>query len=273
MVSPVGGQQALVVRIIEVPKMSEKELAETMKWRWSAMCPSPPPELQMDYKIIDRPDTPPEAQTMEVLLAVAQQEMITTHGILVGAGLDPVAIDGPLALARSLVDAQDPERQKQTVAIVNVGALFTDISIVRDGTLLFQRTIATGGNSLTEAIAGATNVSREHADRIKKMKAAVDPRPMRFSLLRPIPLGVARRPWIWHARLRHSRWGHARTRGAHAVQSLRDRGGECTTRAEPFATAEEESAPQELNPRGSAGRERTTGANRLRPPRRGAPQS
>ncbi|HHX41633.1 MAG TPA: type IV pilus assembly protein PilM [Armatimonadetes bacterium] len=175
-VSSVGGQQALVVRIIEVPKMSEKELAETMKWEVERHVPFASSELQMDYKIIDRPDTPPEAQTMEVLLAVAQQEMITTHvDTLVGAGLDPVAIDvEPLALARSLVDAQDPERQKQTVAIVNVGALFTDISIVRDGTLLFQRTIATAGQTLTEAIAGATNISHEHADRIKKMKAAVD---------------------------------------------------------------------------------------------------
>ncbi len=250
-VSSVGGQQALVVRIIEVPKMSEKELAETMKWEVERHVPFASSELQMDYKIIDRPDAPPEAQTMDVFLAVAQQEMITTHvDTLIEAGLDPVAIDvEPLALARSLVEVQDPERQKQTVAIVNIGALFTDLSIVRDGTLLFQRTIATGGNSLTEAIAGATNVSREHADRIKKMKAAVDLEAYAVQPAASDPFGGGTEAFGFGmpgfgtpdggtpAPEEPTLFNPFATAEESAPQELN-----------PFATAEEESAPQELNP-------------------------
>ncbi|HOQ30100.1 MAG TPA: pilus assembly protein PilM, partial [Armatimonadota bacterium] len=236
---------------IEVPKMSEKELAETMKWEVERHVPFASSELQMDYKIIDRPDAPPEAQTMDVFLAVAQQEMITTHvDTLIEAGLDPVAIDvEPLALARSLVEVQDPERQKQTVAIVNIGALFTDLSIVRDGTLLFQRTIATGGNSLTEAIAGATNVSREHADRIKKMKAAVDLEAYAVQPAASDPFGGGTEAFGFGmpgfgtpdggtpAPEEPTLFNPFATAEESAPQELN-----------PFATAEEESAPQELNP-------------------------
>lgn len=175
-VSSVAGQQSLVVRIIEVPRMTDKELAETMKWEVERHVPFAQSELQMDYQVINRPDLPPESQTMEVLLVVAQREMITTHLEAVEqARLAPVAIDvEPLALERSLVDIRGPEEMKRTVALVNIGAQLTEISIVRDGFLLFQRTIATAGKTLTQAIADALNVSLEEADQIKKRHAAVD---------------------------------------------------------------------------------------------------
>ena len=165
-----------------------------------------------------------------------------------------------LALARSLVDAQDPERQKQTVAIVNVGALFTDISIVRDGTLLFQRTIATAGQTLTEAIAGATNISHEHADRIKKMKAAVDLEAYAVPPPASDPFGAGGGAEAFGSR--HARLWHPReetpapeeptlfnlfeptlpTSAEGAGLSRRPRRS-----AKPFAAAEE-STPEELDP-------------------------
>ena len=51
-------------------------------------------------------ELPPEAQNMEVLLAVAQEDMINAHvDTLFRAGLDPVALDvEPLAAGRSLID-------------------------------------------------------------------------------------------------------------------------------------------------------------------------
>ncbi len=175
-VSSVAGQQSLVIRIIEVPRMTEKELSETMKWEVERHVPFAQSELQMDYQIIRRPDTPPDAQTMEVLLVVAQKEMIVTHlEALQACGLEPAAIDvEPSALARSLVDIHGPAQTKRTVALVNLGAQITDISIVRDGLLLFQRTIATAGDTLTQAIAAALNINAEEAERIKKTHAAVD---------------------------------------------------------------------------------------------------
>ena len=60
----------------------------------------------MDFQPITRADTPPDAQNMEVLLAVAQQDMIDNHvSMLMAAGLRPSAIDvEPLAAARALIE-------------------------------------------------------------------------------------------------------------------------------------------------------------------------
>ena len=51
-------------------------------------------EVMMDFQPIDRGEDLPDGQNMEVLLAVAQQELINSHiEALIAAGLQPVAID------------------------------------------------------------------------------------------------------------------------------------------------------------------------------------
>ncbi|HEX3000365.1 MAG TPA: type IV pilus assembly protein PilM, partial [Armatimonadota bacterium] len=123
-ISSVAGQQSLVIRIIEVPRMTTKELAETMKWEVERHVPFASSELQMDYQVIDRPDAPPESQTMEVLLVAAQQDMILSHLEAVeSAGLDPLAVDvEPLAMSRALVDINQNAAPGRTVALVNIGS-------------------------------------------------------------------------------------------------------------------------------------------------------
>ncbi len=168
-VSSVSGQSALVVRVIEVPRMSDSELAETMKWEVERHVPFAANEVIMDFQPIERPDTPPDSQNMEVLLAVAQQDMIDRHvEMLFAGGLKPAAVDvEPLAAARCLIElGPDPYGQK-TIAIVNLGATNTDIGIFRDGILAFPRTLPLAGDSLTRAIAQQMGVPDEQAEELK----------------------------------------------------------------------------------------------------------
>src|SRR5947209_4972103 len=168
-VSSVSGQSALVVRVIEVPKMSDAELAETMRWEVERHVPFAANEVIMDFQPIDRPDTPPDAQNMEILLAVAQQDMIDRHvEMLFAAGLKPVAIDvEPLAASRALVELGPDPTATRTVAIINVGANNTDIGIFRDGLLAFPRTLPLAGETITRAIAAQMGVPEEQAEELK----------------------------------------------------------------------------------------------------------
>lgn len=174
-VSSVSGQGALVVRVIEVPKMSDSELAETMKWEVERHVPFAADEVIMDFQPIERPDEPPDAQNMEVLLAVAQQDMIDRHvEMLFAAGLAPRAIDvEPLACARSLIELGPDPYGRKTVAIINIGASNTDIGVFRDGLLAFPRTIPLAGDAFTRAIAEYCNVSEEQAEEWKRQYAEV----------------------------------------------------------------------------------------------------
>src|SRR5437660_5135864 len=78
-VTCVSGQSSLVVRIIEVPKMTPAELKETMKWEIERHVPFAAEQFVMDYQPLMSPDEVPEGQNMEVLLAVAQEALVNRH--------------------------------------------------------------------------------------------------------------------------------------------------------------------------------------------------
>jgi type IV pilus assembly protein PilM len=174
-VSSVAGQSCVVVRIIEVPKMTKQELAETMKWEVERHVPFAADDVIMDFLPVERPDADPNDQNMEVLLAVAQQEVISAHiETLFAAGLKPAAIDvEPLAVCRSLIDASEGVLKEQTVAVISIGALVTELGIYRNSLLVFPRTLPVAGDSITRAITEGLGISEEQAERIKRERASV----------------------------------------------------------------------------------------------------
>jgi type IV pilus assembly protein PilM len=190
-VGSVAGQSAVVVRIIEVPKMTDAELRETMKWEVERHVPFAPSETKIAYERLD-PLVPDDANpNMEVLLAVAQQDILNNFvDTVYAAGLDPVAIDiEQLAVGRSLLDVAQGrpvvrsqfvasyeapfEQAVETVAVVNIGAANTDILIYQQGQLAFPRSLPLAGDSLTRAIAEAMGYTLDQAERIKREYASV----------------------------------------------------------------------------------------------------
>src|SRR6185312_6068721 len=103
-ISSVAGTGALVVRVIEVPRMSDNELKDNMAVDADRYIPFPPSEVFMDFQALRELPTDPDNPNMEVLLAAAQREIIDLHvNVLTSAKLDPRAIDvEPLAAARAL---------------------------------------------------------------------------------------------------------------------------------------------------------------------------
>lgn len=170
-IASVGGDTDVVVRIIEVPKMTGKELDEAIQWELERQAPFPVDQAVFDYRPIERPDAPADAQNMEVLLAVAQEEMVDAHvEALMAAKLVPQAVDvEPLAISRALVDAAGDALADQTIANVHVGATNTAIIIVRRGLLAFVRTLPTGGQQLTAAVRQNLAEDEAQAERTKRL--------------------------------------------------------------------------------------------------------
>jgi type IV pilus assembly protein PilM len=111
---------------------------------------------------------------MTVLLAVGQQQMVRAHlETILYAGLNPVAIDvEPLAAARALlVDGYS----ELTVALINIGAVKTDISIFERGLLVLPRTVFVAGDNFTRAVSDATGQPMEQAERLKRLYAEIPP--------------------------------------------------------------------------------------------------
>ncbi|MEN6520157.1 MAG: pilus assembly protein PilM [Armatimonadota bacterium] len=175
-VSSITGQTSVVVRIIEVPRMTAGELAETMKWEVERHVPFAPTEIQMDFAPIEKPNTPPDAQNMEVLLAVAQQDSV--NGLvqaIFAAGLEPIAIDvQALAVSRPLIDVVEGTKPYVT-AIANIGANTTDVGVFEGSLLAFPGPpLPIAGVNFTRVISEALGVSIEEAEQLKKEYAEVD---------------------------------------------------------------------------------------------------
>jgi type IV pilus assembly protein PilM len=185
-VGSIAGQNAVVIRIIEVPRMTDAELKETMKWEVERHVPFAPSETQIDYQPLT-PRTPEAASgpNMEVLLAVAQQDAVANYlDVMFAAGLDPVAVDiEPLAIARAVLDLNhgevvvrpqpvpgvvDYSSPQETVAVVNIGAANTEIAIFQGDQLAFPRSLPLAGDSLTRAIAESLQYTIDQAERVKR---------------------------------------------------------------------------------------------------------
>jgi len=178
-VSAVAGQSSVVVRVIEVPKMTREELAETMKFEVERHVPFSVNEVIMDFAPLEKPSQPPDAQNMEVLLAVAQQDVVSNHvEALFAAGLAPRAIEvEPLAAGRALLETGDgTSGGGNIVAVADIGATKTEVGIFENGTLAFAcPPLQIAGSAFTRAISEYLQISTEEAEALKKQFAAVDP--------------------------------------------------------------------------------------------------
>lgn len=174
-VSSLGGQTQLVVRVTEVPRMAEKQLRDAMKWDVERHIPFPATNIVMDFAPIEPPDEDPSTPNMEILLAVAQEEYVANHlKVLSAAGLEPQAIDiEQLAGPRALLEGRTEPPRERCVAVVNVGAELTDICIVQDGLLRFPRSIPLAGESFTTAIGQSFVVDAQEAENLKRQFGTV----------------------------------------------------------------------------------------------------
>ncbi len=167
----INGQSSVVVRPIDLPKMTKKELKDTMKFEVERHIPFSADEIYMDYVPLVAPeDLPDGEENMRVLLAVAQEELIYSYlKMLKVAGLTPIALDVQiLAVIRSMIDINREEGSyDDVVTLVNIGAGFTEISIVDKGMLTFVRVVPIGGDALTGAIADQMGRSFEEAEELK----------------------------------------------------------------------------------------------------------
>ncbi len=171
-VTSVSGTGSLVVRVIEVPRMGDKELEENMRQDAERYIPFPPSEVIMDFKALRELPSDPDAPNMEVLLAAAQREIVDAHIAVVDrAKLDPRAIDvEPLAAARAVAElglTDEVTDYFDVTALINLGATSSEISVLRGDLLVFTRIVPKGGNDFTQALVDHLALPWHDAERLK----------------------------------------------------------------------------------------------------------
>jgi type IV pilus assembly protein PilM len=160
---------AVIVKKISLPVMTESELAESIYWEAEQYIPFDIQDVNLDYQILD-PGVGADANgTMEVLLVAAKKEKIADYtGVISQAGRTPVLVDVDAFALQNAYEVNYGLEADQVVVLLNAGASAININIVTGNQSVFTRDISIGGNAYTEAVQKELNLPFDSAEQLKK---------------------------------------------------------------------------------------------------------
>jgi len=160
---------AVIVKKISLPVMTEAELGESIYWEAEQYIPFDIQDVNLDYQILD-PGTAADARgTMEVLLVAAKKEKIADYtGVITQAGRVPVVVDVDAFALQNAYEVNYAPPAGSVVVLLNAGASAININILSGDQSLFTRDISIGGNAYTEAVQKELNLPFESAEQAKK---------------------------------------------------------------------------------------------------------
>ncbi len=159
---------AVIVKRISLPVMTEAELAESIHWEAEQYIPFDIDDVNLDYEILEGSSLAGEGN-MDVLLAAAKKDTIAEYQGVVGqAGLTTKVVDIAAFALQNAFEVNYEFEPQQVIALVDVGAAVSSISVLHGGTSVYWRDIGIGGNQYTDAIQKELNLSAEQAEQLKR---------------------------------------------------------------------------------------------------------
>jgi type IV pilus assembly protein PilM len=156
---------AVIVKKISLPVMTEAELADSIFWEAEQYIPFDIQDVNLDYQILD---AGAGKATMDVLLVAAKKDKIADYtGVISQAGRVPVVVDVDVFALQNAYEA-NYGFDSQVVVLLNAGASAININIVSGDQSLFTRDISTGGNAYTEAVQKELGLPFEMAEQLKR---------------------------------------------------------------------------------------------------------
>jgi type IV pilus assembly protein PilM len=159
---------AVIVKKISLPIMTDAELAESIYWEAEQYIPFDIQDVNLDYQVLD-PREAPGKSTMDVLLVAAKNEKIADYtGVIEQAGRTAVVVDVDAFALQNAYEVNYGIEPDAVVVLLNAGASATNINILRGDQSVFTRDISMGGNAYTEALQKELNLPFDQADHLKR---------------------------------------------------------------------------------------------------------
>jgi type IV pilus assembly protein PilM len=156
---------AVMIKRVTLPAQTAQETENTIMLEAGNFIPEELENVNLDYQVID---TRTESKEMEVLLAAAKKDIVGSYAeTLRAAGLLPVVVDVDYFALDNLYELNYESVVDQVVALVNIGARYSSINILKGGRSVFTGDVPVGGRDITEALTRDLGVSAEEAERLK----------------------------------------------------------------------------------------------------------
>jgi type IV pilus assembly protein PilM len=154
--------QKVVVRLLDMPRMSEEDLRGAISFQAQDHIPMPLEEVVMDHMVLG-----PESEGSDldrVLIVAAQRDMVSRYTSAVRtAGLRPAGVD---VKALSLLRSTLPEtlfEDEGAVLLLDIGSEISNLAVSQGGTPAFVRFVQIGSDDFARSVAEAADIPEEEA--------------------------------------------------------------------------------------------------------------
>ena len=156
---------AVIVKKISLPRMTQEELAESIHWEAEQYIPFDIQDVALDYEVLEGGT----GGNMDVLLVAVKKDKISDYtSVISQAGKSPQIVDVDVFALQNCYEVNygiDPGR---VVALLNVGAAITNINIIKGATSIFNRDIAVGRQPVHRCHPKDLSLSFDQAETLKK---------------------------------------------------------------------------------------------------------
>ena len=140
---------AVIAKRVNLPKMSQAELGESIRWEAEQHIPFDIDDVNLDFQIL-RQDGP----QLEVMLVAVKKGRVQSYADLVQAvGLNVVVVDADVFALETQYEQSQKDEGGEVVALVNIGHETTNTNILQGGVNVYARDIFVGGRQYAPTLA------------------------------------------------------------------------------------------------------------------------
>lgn len=152
-------------RVIEVPLLTDAELASSIDWQAEQYIPIPKSDLTLQYQVLERPNKKTDNAKMKVLL-VGTKKSITEklNNVFLTLGIEPTLLETQVF---SLLRALDILPDDPNTLLVHLGASSSVFASIFAGKFDFTVSSKIGSQLITNAIAQNFNLDLKQAEEYK----------------------------------------------------------------------------------------------------------
>ena len=157
--------KSLIVRHVELPKMSVAELKSSLKYQADLHIPYSLDDAYYDAYIFENAKGLPENRMKALIVALKKSEANENIDILYKAGLDIELITvNSVALYNIFENGIKESEKNEVIALVDIGSSKTTLSIIDKGEFALSREIKYGGLHFTEVLMEGLNLSFDDSE-------------------------------------------------------------------------------------------------------------
>ena len=167
-VTTLEGKDAFV-KHLAIPQMPKADMENSVWWETERTSPFPLKEAYFGYHTIKEVTYEDGSHRVDVLVAAAKKNALN-HRVqaLLKAGLKPVGVTARAWAVFSALRDKVEAAPGSTVAIIDIGRLYTTLIVLEDGHLAFVREMRVGDVDFSKAICSELGVSADAAELLKR---------------------------------------------------------------------------------------------------------